>query len=211
MTKRQLASVAKRVATKLGMFTSKGRLLVALPLDHTLKAVILDSSSYNADIFHAELFVQPLFIPERHIVLSVGWRVGGRAETWSGHDPDLIENLTTALAGEPCRFLSRIHSPADVAAAALSLNAAQNLGVQRVVGFAFAKAGNTSRAIQELTALLNLLGNRPGWEHEMAQQTRWLINQLRDDPQAVVSQFKRWETETAQALNVNELRSEQGH
>lgn len=211
MTKKQLASVAKRIANKLDMFTAKGRLLVALPLDHTLKAVLLDSSSHDADIFYAELFVQPLFIPERHIVLSVGWRVGGGAEMWSGHDPDLIEKLTNALAGEPCRFLSRIRSPEDVAAAALSLNAAQNLGVQRVVGFAFARAGNSDRAVKELMALLSLLGDRPGWEHEMAEQTRLLISQLRNDPQAVAGQFERWEAETAQALNVNELRSEQRH
>jgi hypothetical protein len=209
MTKRQLASIARKIVAELRLFTAKGRLLVALPLDHTLKAVLLDSSSFDADTFHVELFVQPLFIPENHIVLSVGWRVGGKAEMWSGHDPRLIEKLTSALAGEPCRFLGRIQSPEDVAAAALSLNAAQNLGVQRVVGFAFARAGNYARAIKELTSLLKLLGDRPGWEYEMAEQTRQLIDQLRDDPQAVARQFERWETETAQALNVNELRSGQ--
>jgi hypothetical protein len=206
MTSKTVGSVAKDISAKLPIFTAKGGLLIALPLEHALRAVLLDRSSFDAERFYVHVFVQLLCIPFPHIFLDVGWRVGGGAHAWSRSDPDLIEKLTRALAGEPCRFLAPIQSPEDVAAAALSLHAPRNLGVQQTVAFAFARAGDYGRAVVEMGALLDLLGDRPGWEREMAQQTRQLIAQLTGEPEAVTRQLDLWEEETARALRVNQFR-----
>jgi hypothetical protein len=208
MTKRQLASLARKVAAELpGLLAVKGKLIISLPLVHTLKAVLFDGSSFDADLFFVHVFLQPLFVPAAHLVLNIGWRVGGGTHRWDSRDPGVIRDLVSTIAANPWSFLLRVRTPVDVAIATKSLGMAADPFAQEAVASAFARAGDSEQAIHEFNALLGLLDGRFEWQRVVAQRARALITGLEDEPAIVARQLESQEQVTAQFLNINEFRT----
>ena len=207
MTKKQFAAISRSLAQTLSGFSAKGQLVFVAPVDHTIRGIFLDGSSFDRNLFFAEVFLQPLFVPSSRLVFNVGWRVGGGAHRWDARSPHLLEELGSEIAGEPLAFLNRAQTPGDVAALAASLQKTQDPYVQQVIAFALARAGDCTRAVAELRALVALLDDRIEWQGEMAERARRLSAQLRDDPSAAAHQLERWEIDTSRLLGLNKYRS----
>jgi hypothetical protein len=77
-------------------------------VNHVLRGVLLNDSS-AADSCYIEAFIQPLYIPSRHVVLSICQRLGGPARLWHRDEP--VHEFVDAVLGGGMRFLATGEGP----------------------------------------------------------------------------------------------------
>lgn len=205
MTKKDFEKLGKRLLPELPNFAVKGQLLFIQPIGHTLRAVCFDGSSFDPDLFFVHVFLQPLFIPAKHIGLNLGWRIGGGSYRWNVNVSNLQTQLSAALRREALPFLIRIESAQDVVAAIESLGKSADPYAQQAIAYAWARAGDIIRAIKELERLVRMLDVKVPWQHEIAERAETLKTKLADPTQAQ-RQFEVWENESAENLGLEKFR-----
>jgi hypothetical protein len=217
MKKKEFEAIGKRLLPYLPGFAVKGTLLFMRPIGHTLRAVFFDRS-IDPRKFYVRIFIQPLFVPSQHLYFNIGWRLGGGSHTWSADASNLIAELGAGLKREALPFLSRIHSPQDVAEAAGSIHPIQGPAAQQTVSYvgrdeatqqaiayALARGGDLQRGSEALDHLIELCGDL-AWQREMAARAQTLKSQLVSDPAAAQKQLDTWELDTAKTLGLEEFR-----
>lgn len=157
MTNKEFVTIGNRILASLPGYTAQKNLVFANPIGHTLKGVCFDRSAFDARSFYVQVFIQPMFVPAKHLGFNLGWRVGGGSHRWNADDPNMISDLTDALEREGVPFLSRVRSPREVVAAAASLNKTKDPYVQEAIAYALALAGDSEQAVAAFDHLAALL------------------------------------------------------
>ena len=204
MTKRELSSVARRLLPYLPGFTAKADLLVAIPLTHTLRGISLYQSSGARD-FYAHVFFQPLFIPCQHIVLNLGWRLGGWGHTWNADAPAAIQMLGITAEREALPFLTAIRSMDDVVRAARKLNQPGDWYTQEAIAYALVRAGHVAPAVGALRRFAAALDRVVDWQRASAERAENLVDTLLSDPDEAQRMLHQFQRNTARELNISEL------
>ena len=199
----EIATLGKRLLVDLPGFAAKGQMLFMRPVGHTLRGIFFDRS-VNPRGFYAQVFIQPLFIPAKHIAFNVGWRLGGNSHIWNAEAPALISELEATLKREALPFLSGVQSPKDAAHAAASLQKSGDPYVQQAIAYAFARGGDAQRAVAALTQLVGMLDIKEQypWQQEMQRRAEVLKAELRDNPSVAHQRLELWETETTKQLGL---------
>jgi hypothetical protein len=207
MTKKDFEIILKALQPELHGFAVKDRLLFIQPVLHTLRAIFFDRS-IDARGFYVQIFVQPLFIPAKHIGFNVGWRLGGGSHLWNANAPSLVTDLSAELKREALPFLSRIKSPRDVAEAAIALHKSNDPYVQQVVAYSLARSGDIGKATTELDRLISMLNvNEPyPWQRELIERAEALKRKLLANPANALCELETWEVETAKNLGLEKYR-----
>ncbi len=221
MRKKEFEAVGKRLLPDLPGFAVKGCLLLLRPLGHTLRGICFNGS-IDPRSFYVEVFIQPLFVPSRHISLNIGWRLRcafGRSDSWGADDPHLVEELRMGLKREALPFLSRIQTPRDVADAASVVHPIKGPVVQQVItytsadpivqqaiAFALARADEIEKGREALAPLIRTLHDEIPWRREMAERALSLQGMLLNDPAAARRQLDAWETQTVKNLGLEQFR-----
>jgi len=122
MTTKEFVALARQVLPALPGFAVKNRLLLVTPIEHTLKAVHFDGSSFSKTSFYVTWFYQPLCVPSQHVSLSLGARLRLRngIDGWTSTAPDLVPELIDAIRREAVPKLTTLQTPRDVASAGLA-------------------------------------------------------------------------------------------
>lgn len=221
MKKKEFEAIGKRLLPHLPGFAVKGPLLFLQPVGHTLRAICFNGS-IDPRSFYVQIFLEPLFVPSEHIGFNIGWRLRGGtggSSSWNADAPNLIPELIAALGREALPFLSRVHSPRDVAEVASAIHPVKGPIAQETVpytsgdpikqqaiAYALARDGDVAEAGEALDRLVNLLHEEVPWQHEIAERARVLKSQLLRDPAAARRQLDVWEAETAKNLGLEEFR-----
>jgi hypothetical protein len=205
MKKKEFEAIGKGLSADLPGLAVKGQLLFMRPVGHTLRGIFLDSS-INPGRFYVQIFIQPLFVPAKHVGFNIGWRLGGGAHTWDANSSTLLAELNGALKREALPFLLRIHSPRNVVDAATSIQKSQDPYVQQAVAYAFARSGDVKQAVDALDRLAALLCEDIAWQWEMADRARALKSRLVSDPAGAQVQLDNWEAKTVENLGLEGFR-----
>ena len=221
MRKKDFEAIGRQLLPDLPGFAVKGYLLLLRPLDHTLRGICFNGS-IDPRSFYVEVFIQPLFVPSRHISLNIGWwlrRVSGRSDSWGADDPNLVEELCMELKREALPFLSRIQTPRDVADAAGVVHPTKGPGLhqpiarasgdpitQQAIAFALARADEIEKGREALAPLIRTLHDKIPWRREMAERALSLQGMLLNDPAAARRQLDAWEAETVKSLGLEQFR-----
>lgn len=205
MKTREFADVERLLQAKLPELRLKGRLLFYAPIGHTLRAILFDESSFDSRMFFVHVFAQPMFMEARHLVLNLGWRVGGEGR-WHADDPALVMRLHDALKSEALPFLSRLHSPRDVATEAMALHKSQDPIVQQTIVYAFARSGEAEPALAAMERLVTLLDPHNEWQRQMLLRMETLSERLLQAPTELMASLEAQEQETIARLGLGPFR-----
>ncbi len=203
MTAKEFSVIGKELLSYLPGFALKGRLVFIKPIVHTLRAIYFDASGFDRKFFYVNVFLQPLAIRVDHFIFSAGWRLG---KLWTADAPDLIPQLRKIIHAEALPFLARAESPQGAAAAAIALQKSEDPGVQQVIAYSFARAGEITKASNALDRFVRLLNVTFEGQRKMADEAMQLRAQLLSRPDEAQRQLDMWEMETVRNLRLEEFR-----
>ena len=116
MKNSEIAAIQRGLLPDLPGFAQKGQMLFVSPVGHTLRGIFFDRAT-NPRGFYVQILIQPLCVPEEHIIFNLGWRLRhGRTDGWNADDPQLIPELKPSIKpwpGSPV-FSRSIESPRDI-------------------------------------------------------------------------------------------------
>ena len=206
MTTKQFVALGKGLLSDSPEFVMKGRLMVLSPLEHILKGICFEPSSFDKDSFYVNVFVLPLFVPTKFVHFLFGGRIrsNGR-DRWGANIPNLIAQLRESVKREALPFLSQITSVSDFVKMAKS-HPSSNPHTPEAIAFALARAGWNKEAIEVIDQLLGQVNLEVSWQREMADMAQLLKSLLLTDPAAAQRQLDAWEAETVKNLGLEEFR-----
>jgi hypothetical protein len=204
MTKKEFEKIGKAVLPELPGFAVKGQLLFAQPVGHTLRGFFF-ARSIGSREFYVQVFVQPLFVPAKHIGFNFGWRLGGGSHFWHADAAGLINELNMGIKREALPFLSLIKSPLDVAEAGAALQRSADPIVQQAIAYSFARGGEVGQACKTLDQFVRLVRPTGFWLEEI-DRAEALKTQLLTKPASAQGQLEIWENESAANLGLEEFR-----
>ncbi|MBO0801038.1 MAG: hypothetical protein J2P31_19650, partial [Blastocatellia bacterium] len=120
--------------------------------------------------------------------------------------PNLVTELRSAVKREALPFLSSIDSAEDIAKAAATLHKTGDPYVQQTIAYSWARAGNITRATEELERLVLLLDVSIQWQRGMAERSDVLKTTLLANPAEAQRQLEAWESETSKNLGLEKFR-----
>src|SRR5262245_24785188 len=91
----------------------KNRLVVRVPLGNILCGVLFESSAFSKGAFCVDIFVQPLYVPSEHLVLTFGMRVPGQWEYDASVVDELAPRVLRAVRDQALPF-HQTHSTPDL-------------------------------------------------------------------------------------------------
>ena len=113
MRKKEITKLLRALLQDFPDYEVQGDMMYGVPISHVLKGVVLDRSISPSD-YYAHVFLQPLYVPSEHVVLSLGWRLGGGVRSWNLDSEQDREEFARLLNVEAIPFLNKIHGPQDI-------------------------------------------------------------------------------------------------
>jgi len=202
MTKVSLSSTAKAIQAYLPGFAAKSDLLFMSPVRDTLRGLQLERSS-NRNKFYINVFFQPLFVPAEHVVLALGWRLGGGACMWGA---DEAQKIGQQLLLEAVPFLQQIRTTDDLISAARALQQPADGYTQETIAYALAKLNRIEEAVEALHRYASLTNPAIEWQRMSGERARRLAQALVTNPSEARATLLGWEQQTADRLSVASYR-----
>jgi hypothetical protein len=205
--------VGKYLLGSLPGYAVKKRVVFAVPIGDLLRGFAWDPSGWDARSGYIEAFVQPLYVPVGHIVLSHGERLGGGTRTWEIDPADPAPGMAAvreAVLAEGIPFLDALPDAAALAREVRNVrrqdrrtardpNLAENLAYSLVV------AGDVPAALAELDRIAGearAFPPEPRWPHEVAGRCALVRRLAAEDPGAALRQLGEWRRRTLADLRL---------
>jgi hypothetical protein len=203
MKKSELAALAKQVAPR--DWAIKDNLAFIQPVDHTLRGIHFDSSSFRKPVTYVTWFYLPLWLPRTHLTLTLGARIG---HSWNIDEPGMVEQLRDHVVREAWPMLDALRTPHDVARTILAIVKERGpmLPHQEELAYALARTSDAG-AIEAFDTLLTTFDPAVEWQREMATRAlsfRQVLTQNRD---AAMRQLLAWEQASLNNLGLEKFAS----
>jgi hypothetical protein len=189
-------------------FTVSGNLIYRIPVATIFKGFVFDSSGFSADVFNPTVFVQPLYVPQDYITLTLGQRLLGNWEfSPEVEEEALASRLLRSMTTEGMPLLDLLATPEKIAKEAEKLNGAINShSVRRVVAYSLVWIGEDNEALQRLDKLLLMLEEMGKGVQKWALHLHEEVSQLREallrNPNEARTLLAMWTEQTRQKLKL---------
>lgn len=210
MTTKEFVTLERRLLPSLPGFAVKNRLMLVTPIEHTLKGLNFEGSSFDKSSFYVTWFYLPLSVPRRHLILSLGTRLRLRngVDGWTSAAPDVVPALLDAIRGDAMPMLATLQTPRDVAGAALAEFRATKAAIGlESAAYLLARDGDTINALALLDELLAFMPRTGAACLDIVSRAEQLQRLLRDDAAAAKAQLLAWEAESVRNLRLEEFAS----
>lgn len=206
MKNKDFAELAKHLLPDLPGFFVKGPLVASHPVKNTLRGLYFEGSDFDKHSFYVWTFFLPLFVPTKHVSFNLGKRLRepGGGDRWNADAPNLVAELRAAVKRDALSFLSGIESAEDIARAAAAFQKTGDPYALQAIAYAWARAGDVERAMEELERLIRLLDVEVPWQLEMIERAETLKAKLAD-PTERQRQFAVWENESVKNLGLQKF------
>lgn len=196
MNRREFEAIGRSLLPELPGFTVNKSWLLMVPIGHTLRAIVFDSSGFDKDLFFVHVVLQPLCVPAKHVGLNLGWRIGGGSHRWDSRSPTIRRDLAEGLKRDAVPFLDRARSVSGVVKAIESLDRMGDPYVRQAMAYALLKDGQTARASYELAQLTRMLDIRVPWQREMVERANLLREMIVIGVAKAQDQLRQWELQS---------------
>ena len=204
MTKRQRAKLTEQFLQHLpDDFATDGAILFLSPIAHILRGVLVNRSS-DPQVFYLEVFVQPLFLPSAHVVLNLGWRLGGGLKRWRIDEQGVIEAAAQRIRDEVVPVLRPIDRPEALITAISERKIVGGSYSDEVVAYALAQGGRRDEAVDALNLLEASYDPSIVWQKEAAARAHSLRETLVTAPDRAQRMLSQWEARTVEKLGLIE-------
>jgi hypothetical protein len=204
-------------------FVAKGALVYATPLDYLLRGFYFEPSGSDPSSFYIWTFIQPLYVPTRHIYFTFGKRLGNgwpideseagsrrsNGQHYQAGVASLMAHVLRTIEAEGLPFIGNIEYPVDLAYQTTRVTDAPDDDpyVVEAVVYSLILAGEYGRTQEEYARLkrgLSTLENRLVWAREIAQRAAQVMDNLPRHPDNAVALLDTWTRQTARDLRLPE-------
>jgi hypothetical protein len=180
-------------------FVAKGKFLFKSPVDSMFRGFIFDSSGFSKEAFYPEVYVQPLYVPEKHAVLTLGVRFTGDWQARPQDEKDLAKKLLDRIHSVGLPFLNSLGSPEKLAHPPARWDNSENVHVQQAIAYSLVFIGGDDRALDRIDKICRLLQAASGkyaWEDKLLADLLSFKAILDEDPSQARQQLAKWAEET---------------
>ncbi len=111
MDKKAVRNLWSLIDQQFPEYRLKNRLLVRLPVGSILGGVLFEPSAFAKEPFYINIFVQPLYIPSEHLVLSFGERVLGKWDYDLSRVQELAGRVSQVIRDQASPFHETFGTP----------------------------------------------------------------------------------------------------
>ena len=188
-------------------FAYARRVIYQVPVGDLLRGLLLDSSGFSKAVLHPDVFVQPLYVPSSHLVLSFGRRLTGSWRHEAGNAQALAKRLLRQMREAVLPFASSFSSPQSFAANAPAWPwfSRDNPHIQQAMGYSLVLAGDFASAQKWLRAVdetLRQCNNAETWEGRLRDDCRKFLDLLVRDPGGAQELLNGWTEDTRRNLRL---------
>jgi hypothetical protein len=186
-------------------FTAKGKFVFKNPLGPIFQGFLFDSSGFSKEGFYPQVFVQPLYVRESNVVLTLGERFPGNWTVTPGNEKSLADKLLASVRSIGLPFLAALGSPEKLAHPPSRWADSPNVHVQRSVAYSLAMIGENMAALKKIEACcarLEANSERRDWENELLAELLSFQNLLSKDPLEAQRLLTAWAEETRANLKL---------
>jgi len=204
---REFVTLEQRLLPSLPGYAVKGRMMIVVPVVHTLRGFYFEPSGFSSKKFYVNMFFMPLCVPAKHVHFTFGHRVG---HGWDAKEPDLETKLKAAMKGD-MRFLLGLRTPKDTAKALEPLTTGNpvtgyvNPHCYEALAYTLITAGELAGAATVIDNLLRSVNFSVSWEAEIASRAQLMKEKLSENPERANQQLLTWEAETVRNLGLEAL------
>jgi hypothetical protein len=204
-------------------FAAKGALVYATPLDYLLRGFYFEPSGSDPSSFYVWTFIQPLYVPTRHIYFTFGRRLGkgwpldekeadgsrSNGQHYQAGMASIMVQVLRTIEAEGLPFIGNIEHPVDLAYQTSRVTDApdEDPYVVEAVIYSYILAGEYGRAREKYARLkrsLSSLENGLVWAREIAQRAAQVMDNLPRHPDNTVALLDMWTRQTARDLRLPE-------
>lgn len=204
MKNSELSALSRRMQSYFPTSEPKTGLLYLTPVGHVLRGVLFDRCSDKRAV-HANVFLQPLFVPVNHVALNLGWRLGGGSRAWNIDNEAELGQLGVLIRDEAFPFLKGIDSIGDIIEAIRSLAYTGDGYWKESLAYALALSGQVREATVILEELLGLFDHEIEWQRQAADRAMLLMSLLSQSAVTAQAQLRSWEDETIRSLGLSAI------
>jgi hypothetical protein len=199
----------KHLLAQLPGFAASRGLLYRAPIRDLLNGFCFDPSAFDRQSFYLYVFVQPLYVPCSHIILSFGTRLGFGWELTKENENEVAAKLLTCIRNEGLPWLEPLQTPADFAnniATSTTMYKPDGLHLLRAIAYSQALVGDFQKALGTLKHLFATYDSPgpadPEWQHNLFKEVNCFRDTLLQDHAAAQALLKRWRVETLEAIRL---------
>ncbi len=205
MKKHQAQILYKVMLPHLPELVTDGRKLLMLsPIGHTLRALLIDDSSYRSEDFYFHWFIMPMCIARDYIILGYGERLLAPDGTsgWSTDIPDLPMRMVEAVRRQALPRLLQLKTEDDVIAE-MRARAGEDINALQYTAYLQILQGRFEAAEVALNKIIaSVEPNARRWEKDIADEARFMVIELQRDQDATVRLVRKFQDETLKNLKL---------
>lgn len=199
--------VEKYLLPSLSGFAFVKRVIYAVPLENVLCGLVFDSSGFSAQKFHPHAFVQPLYVPNEHLVLGFGHRFSSVWKFAVGREQDLADRLIQNIREQFTPLVVSLRTPGLFAknASKFSWFNKSNPHLAQAMAYSLAFSGEWKSATKWLRAVEEIIQKskpKQEWEVALAGECRRFQDLLASDPEGARGQLAAWSEQTRSCLKL---------
>ena len=216
MKARELKSIYREhLQAWLPGYLYRGHLLYRSPIQLLLKGFYFESSDFDQS-FTVECFLQPLYVPKEHFVLSIGRRLGGKTGRWfQPHELQTsngLNELREVLENQGLPFHALVETPADLVTMLQADIVHGNPQRQEAIAYSMCfdpriEADEVRAALIELQDMLQPDLQTP-WVRAMDGRATQLLAAFDDNPETARRLLTSWAAHTGEALKLPQTATE---
>jgi hypothetical protein len=188
-------------------FAAKGKFLFKVPVGAVYRGFIFDSSGFSKESFYPQVYVQPLYVPCSHVVLTFGERFIGSWAATEVEERQLGTKLLECIRSVGLPFLEALGTPERLAHPPSPWKDSPNVRIQEVIAYSLAMVGENDRAIEGFEKICNQIqasSDKRDWVMQLFDELQGLKTLLRKDPARARNQLAAWTEETRKNLRLPE-------
>jgi hypothetical protein len=199
--------VERHLLPSLSGFAFGRRVIYAIPIEHVLCGLLFDSSGFSAETFYPHAFVQPLYVPSEHLVLSFGDRLPGVWKFAVGREQELADRLVQNIRKQFMPSVASLRTPELFAknASRFSWFRKSNPHLAQAMAYSLAFSGEWKAAAKWLRTVEEIIQKskmKYEWEVALAGECRRFQDLLAGDPEGAQRQLAAWSEQTRNCLKL---------
>jgi len=211
MTSKDFERVAKRYwARELTSFRVRGPLLYREPLEDMLRGIHFEGSTFDPRKFVIWGFVQPLYVPEKRVILTFGRRLGGGSGFWweltENNEEQVMADALAVVREEGLGIVERFAGARDfIDHGQMLVSDVENLHYLQAYAYSCARCHRYEAAGKHLVHLLERVGATQtglSWARDIGARADLLLERIKNhtpDPDELLDQ---WRAQTLHSIGL---------
>jgi hypothetical protein len=208
MQKNAVQSIWKLINEHFPDYRLKNNLLVRTPIGCILCGILFESSAFSKESFYLNAFVQPLYVPAEHLVLTFGMRIPGQWEYDQVELNALARRVSQALRQVALRFHQDFGSLELFYRNAARKFSLKNIHLHQSLAFTAIHLGKIVEAqdhFKKLESLVDSADQSVQWIGAVLNETHTMLEQAKLGWQVAHEKLRTVESQTIKALKLDDL------